>query len=139
MTNAQPLHLAVLGGGITGLAAAHRARERARADGRAVRVTLYEASPRLGGVIGTRRQDDFILEEGPDSILTEKPAAMALAHRIGLGAAIIATQPAYRRSYIVRDKQLHATPNGFHLLAPSSLRALAGSGLVSIPGKIRMA
>ena len=68
------MHLAVLGGGITGLAAAHRARERARAEGRALRVTLYEASARLGGVIGTRRQDDFILEEGPDSILTEKPA-----------------------------------------------------------------
>ena len=133
------MHLAVLGGGITGLAAAHRARERARAEGRPVRVTLYEASARLGGVIGTRRQDDFILEEGPDSILTEKPAALALAQRIGLGPAIIATQPAYRRSYIVRDTQLHATPEGFHLLAPANLRALALSGLVSIPGKIRMA
>lgn len=133
------MRLAVLGGGITGLAAAHRARERAAADGREVEVVLFEASPRLGGVIGTRRQDDFVLEEGPDSILTEKPAAMALAERIGLGPAIISTIPAFRRSYIVRGKRLHPTPEGFHLLAPSSLRAMAFSGLLSVPGKLRMA
>ncbi len=139
MTLPRVAHLAVLGGGITGLAAAHHARERARAAGHALRVTLYEASPRLGGLIGTRRQDDFLLEEGPDSILAEKPAALALAARLGLGAAVIATQPAFRRSYIVRDRRLHRTPEGFHLLAPSSLSALMLSGLVSIPGKVRMA
>ncbi len=133
------MRLAVLGGGITGLAAAYRARELAAQQGRDIEVVLFEASPRLGGVIGTRCQDDFVLEEGPDSILTEKPAAMRLAERIGLGPAIVSTIPEFRRSYIVRGKRLHPTPEGFHLLAPSSLRAMAFSGLLSVPGKLRMA
>ena len=59
-------HIVIVGGGITGLAAAHRLAELSRERERPLRITLLEAGQRLGGVIETERQEDFLLELGPD-------------------------------------------------------------------------
>jgi protoporphyrinogen/coproporphyrinogen III oxidase len=64
--------VAIVGGGISGLAAANAFEERRR-RGAAVEYVLYEASPRLGGVLRTERVNGCIVEAGPDSFLTEKP------------------------------------------------------------------
>ncbi len=128
--------VAVLGGGISGLAAAHRLQELA---GERIEIRLLEARDRVGGSIGTRIENGFVLEEGPDSILTEKPWAVALAERIGLSDRLMGTQDAYRRSYVVRDRKLHPTPEGFYLLAPSRLMPLVTSPIFSLAGKMRMA
>src|SRR2546428_6691738 len=59
------LKLVVVGGGITGLAAAHRAVELARERSTALDLTLIEARAGLGGTIATERAGGFLIEAGP--------------------------------------------------------------------------
>ena len=129
----------VVGGGVTGLSAAHRLVELRRERELPLEVELLEAGVRLGGVVATVRRQGFLMEEGPDSILTEKPWAIDLARRLGLERRIVGTRPEFRRSFVAFRGALHPTPDGFYLLAPADLRALASSGLFSLPGKVRMA
>jgi len=129
----------IVGGGIAGLAAAHRVTELAAARGARVRVTLVEAASRLGGTIATERVDGFLVESGADSFLTEKPWALDLCRRIGLDDQLIATRDADRRTFVVRDGRLHPLPEGFLLLAPTRLAPLMASRLFSWGGKARMA
>src|SRR5260370_13618925 len=79
-----PMRLVVVGGGVTGLAAAHRAVELARERGIALELVLLEARERLGGTIATERAGGFLVEAGPDSVLSEKPWALALCRRLGI-------------------------------------------------------
>ena len=74
----------VVGGGISGLAAAHRLLELSQETGFKVEVLLLEAGRRLGGVIATERVGDFLLEAGPDSFISEKPWALRLCERLGI-------------------------------------------------------
>lgn len=129
----------VVGGGIAGLAAAHRVTELAASRGVRVPVTLVEAASRLGGSIATERVDGFLVESGADSFLTEKPWALDLCRRIGLDAQLIGTRDADRRTFVVRDGRLHPLPDGFLLLAPTRFAPLVASGLFSWGGKLRMA
>jgi len=126
-------HIIIIGGGISGLAAAHRLSEQQ------VRVTLLEASPRLGGTIQTEHRDGFLLERGPDSFISEKPQALELAKQLGLESRLIQTNEQFRRSFIVRDGRLRAVPEGFQLLAPSRFWPFITSDIFSITGKARMA
>jgi len=132
-------HIVVIGGGIAGLTAAHRVIELSREKSLAVKATLLEASPRLGGSIATERVGDFLLEAGPDSFITEKPWALKLCDRIGLIPRLISTQSAYQKIYIVHDGKLVALPEGFFLLAPTRLWPFIQTPLFSWPGKLRMA
>ena len=127
----------IIGGGISGLAATHRLVER-RGESN-IEVILIEASGRLGGIIRTERRDGFLLECGPDSFISEKPEALNLAKRIGLGSRLIETNCKHRRSFIVRGGRLHAVPEGFQLLAPSRFWPFVTSGIFSLKGKARMA
>jgi oxygen-dependent protoporphyrinogen oxidase len=131
--------LAVIGGGISGLAAAHRLVELSRARGRRIDLCLLEASARLGGVIATERSGGFVIESGPDSFLSEKPAALALCQRLGLGDRLIGTREQFRRTYVVREGRLHPLPDGFLLMAPTRFWPLLATPLFSWPGKLRMA
>jgi len=126
----------VVGGGIAGLAAAHRLVERAH-EGASVEVVLVESSDRLGGSVGTERNDGFLVETGADSFITEKPWALALCERIGL--PVVGTREGERRTYVVRQGRIEPLPEGFLLLAPTDARTLARSSLFSWPGKLRMA
>src|SRR4026207_682672 len=127
--------IVVIGGGITGLAAAHRVHE----INPSIKVTVVEASERLGGTIQTEQRDGFLLERGPDSFISEKPQAIALAQRIGLESRLIQTNEEYRRSFIVRDGRLRAVPEGFQLMAPSRMWPFITSDIFSLAGKVRMA
>jgi oxygen-dependent protoporphyrinogen oxidase len=102
-------------------------------------LTLLEARERLGGTIHTERADGFLIESGPDSFLSEKPWALALAERIGLGARLCRTDDRFRRTYVVHRGRLHPLPEGFLLLAPARLWPFLGSSLFSWRGKLRMA
>lgn len=126
--------IVVVGGGISGLAAAHRLIELGKTS-----VTLIEASPRLGGTIQTEYRDDFLIERGPDSFISEKPEALALAKQLGLESQLIQTNEEYRRSFIVRNGRLRAVPEGFQLLAPSRMWPFLTSDIFSVAGKVRMA
>src|SRR5437867_7960830 len=79
------LKLVVVGGGITGLAAAHRAVELTRERSTALDLTLIEARARLGGTVATERAGGFLIEAGPDPFLSGKPWALALCQRLGGG------------------------------------------------------
>jgi protoporphyrinogen/coproporphyrinogen III oxidase len=129
----------VIGGGISGLAAAHHLLERGRATGVKLDLLLLEAGERLGGVIRTSRRDGFLLEAGPDSFISEKPEAVNLAHRLGLTSRLIETNAVHRRSFIVRGGRLHPVPEGFQLLAPSRLWPFVTTPVFSWTGKARMA
>jgi oxygen-dependent protoporphyrinogen oxidase len=134
-----PLRVVVVGGGISGLAAAHRLVEAARERGRALDLTLLEAGDRLGGAIRTERVDGFVLDGGPDSFLSEKPWALALAERLGLGPRLRRTDDRFRRVYVVRRGRLEPLPEGFALLGPTRAWPVLASPLFSWRGKVRMA
>ena len=125
----------IIGGGISGLAAAHRLTEL----NQSLHVTLLEASPRLGGTIRTDRREGFLLERGPDSFISEKPEAVALAKRLGIESRLIETNSSHRRAFIVRDGRLRPVPEGFHLLAPSRIWPFLTTDIFSLAGKARMA
>jgi oxygen-dependent protoporphyrinogen oxidase len=127
------MRVCVVGGGISGLTAAYRLKQRG-AD-----VELFEGAPRVGGLLGTERFDGYVMETGADSILSEKPWALALAEELGLGGEIIKTEPGPRGAYIVHEGQLARIPDGFSLMAPTRLMAMARSPLLSWRGKLRMA
>ncbi len=131
--------IAVVGGGIAGLAAAHRIVELQNEKRLDVEVTLLEASPRLGGTIATERIGEFLVEGGPDSFITEKPWALKLCERLKLVPRLVSTQTAYQKIYVVHDGKLEPLPEGFFLLAPTRLWPFIKTPIFSWPGKLRMA
>lgn len=129
----------IIGGGISGLAAAHRVVEESQRRKVAVDLRLFESSDRLGGVIQTVRQEGFLLEGGPDSFITEKPWGLDLCQRIGIGPQLIGTSENYRRTFIVREGRLLPVPDGFYLMAPTKIWPVVSTPIFSWAGKIRMA
>jgi len=129
----------VVGGGIAGLAAAHRIVELKNKRRLDIDVALLEASPRLGGTIATKRVGDFLLEAGPDSFITEKPWALSLCERIGLASHLVSTQAAYQKIYVVHNGKLEALPEGFFLLTPTRFWPFIKSPIFSWAGKLRIA
>jgi len=129
----------IIGGGITGLAAAHRLIEYSKGTPAEFDVTVLEASSRLGGTIQTERRGEFVLEHGPDSFISEKPEALELVKRLGLESQLIETNKEHRRSFIVRNGRLRPVPEGFQLLGPSRLWPFVTSDIFSWTGKARMA
>ncbi|HEX8685173.1 MAG TPA: protoporphyrinogen oxidase, partial [Pyrinomonadaceae bacterium] len=136
----QGRRVVIVGGGVSGLAAAHRLRElSARRPGARLEVLLLEASGRLGGTVRTQRREGFLVECGPDSFISEKPAALELARRVGVGHRLIETNEQNRRSFVVRGGRLRPTPEGFQLLAPSRLLPFITTDIFTWRGKARMA
>jgi oxygen-dependent protoporphyrinogen oxidase len=131
------MRIAIIGGGIAGLAAAYEL-EKARAAGVAVVYTLYEASERMGGAIATE-VNGTVLERGPDSFLTEKPAAAELCRELGLGGELTPSNDAARKTYIVVRNRLIPLPDGLMFLVPTKLIPTALSRLFSWSTKLRMA
>jgi len=128
----------VIGGGIAGIAAAHRLVEHAQA-GAALDVVLLEAAGSLGGSVGSERSGGFLLERGADSMITDKPWGVALCERVGIADRLVGTRAGERRTYVVHAGRLHPLPEGFLLMAPTSAWAVATSPLFSLGGKVRMA
>jgi len=128
----------VIGGGLSGLAAAYRIHERSLTLRRPIELLVLEAKDRVGGVIGTTRLDGFTLEEGPDSFITNKPWGLELCQRLGLGDQVIETDPSHRRSFVVRNGRLAPVPEGFVLMAPSRLLPVLTSPILSWGGKLRL-
>lgn len=129
--------IAVVGGGITGLAAAHRLVELAASRRMMVEPILVEALDRLGGTISTEYAGGYLIEGGPDSFLTEKPWAVDLCTRLGLAGHLIPTHPRQRRTFVLQRGRLLPLPDGFQLIAPSRLMPLWRSPVLSWRGKLR--
>lgn len=129
----------IIGGGISGLAAAHRLTEISKTKGQAIQITILEAGDRLGGSIQTEQTDGYLIELGPDSFISEKPEGVELARRLGLESQLIRTNEHHRRSFVVRHGKLIPVPEGFQLLAPSRLWPFVTTEAFSLAGKLRMA
>ena len=126
--------IAVIGGGITGLAAAHRLHELCPS----AEVQLLEACQRLGGVLETVRQEPYLIERSADMFTTNEPWALDLCRRIGFAEELIGPNEQHRRAFVVRKGKLHPVPEGFTLLATAQLGPILRTPLLSPLGKLRM-
>ncbi len=131
------MRTAIIGGGIAGLAAAYEL-EKARAAGAAVAYTLFESRNRLGGSLASEIVNGAVLERGPDSFLTEKPAAAELCRELGLGAELIPSNDEARKTYILVKNRLVPLPDGLMFLVPTKLIPTALTRLFSLKTKVRM-
>jgi oxygen-dependent protoporphyrinogen oxidase len=126
--------IAVIGGGISGLAAAHQVALRDPA----IDVVLLEAGNRLGGVLETTSRDGFLMEAAADGFLTTPPTVVELAQTVGLETDLIPTQPKLRRSFVLHTGHLRPIPAGFQVMAPSRLGPMFLSRILSLRGKVRL-
>ncbi|WP_035348102.1 protoporphyrinogen oxidase [Edaphobacter aggregans] len=127
--------VAIVGGGVAGLAAAYEMARVADGGGERMRVVLYEASSRLGGIVETVREGGFVIEGGPDGWMTEKPWARELAVQLGLGEELIYSNDEGRRTYVLLDGRLEAIPDGMRMMVPADLATLDQSALFSAEAK----
>ncbi len=130
--------IVVIGGGLSGLVAAHRLAVRGGSGRRPAEVVVLEAKNRVGGAIWTDHRDGFTLEGGADSFITNKPHALDLCHALGLGDRLIGTDGQHRRSFVVRRGRLVPVPEGFVLMAPRRLGPMLTTPLLSWRGKLRL-
>jgi oxygen-dependent protoporphyrinogen oxidase len=118
--------VAIVGAGAAGLTAAHHLRQRG------LRVVVYEASERAGGVIRTERRDGYLAELGPNS-MTPSPALAELFSQLGLEASRLEARREARKRYIVRKSKLVALPT-----SPSQLlttRLLSNGAKLAVFGE----
>jgi len=126
--------VAVLGGGITGLAAALRLEEAGAAEWR-----LFEAAPRLGGVLQTVEQDGYRIELSADNFLTREPWATDFCRRVGLADDLLSTDARRRRALVVHRGRVRRVPEGFVLMSPQRAWPILASPILSVAGKARLA
>ncbi len=129
------LRVAIIGGGITGLAAAHRLTELVPA----AELSLFESDDHLGGVLQTTRREGFLIEGGADNFLVTVPWALGLCRRIGFEDQLISTNSGYRHAFVVRKGKLVPIPDGFVVMAPSKVWPMLATPILSPLGKLRLA
>jgi protoporphyrinogen/coproporphyrinogen III oxidase len=129
------VRVAIVGGGIAGLAAARRL-ESIATD---AEVALVERDAVLGGKIRTERVDGFVIEAAPDSFLSRKERGVGLCEELGLGGELIGRKPEHHRTFVRRGRDLHPLPEGLTGMIPTNLDALERSALLSPEGKARFA
>jgi protoporphyrinogen/coproporphyrinogen III oxidase len=130
-----PVDVAVVGGGLAGLATAFYLRRARPAD--PPRVVVLEQEPTLGGKLVTDRVDGFIIDGGADSFRADE-GALDLCRDLGIGDTLVAASAACERVYIFAGGKLHLLPPGMAGAVPTDLGAFAGSRLLSIAGKLRL-
>lgn len=126
--------VAIVGGGVTGLAAALALSEQSPHTP----LDVWEADTQAGGVIQTVERQGCILELGPDSLLRRLPWGVDLCERLGLSDELIGTQPHARGVYTVRRGRLVRMPDGLAIMAPTRLWPMVTTPLLSTAGKLRM-
>ncbi|MCP9446461.1 MAG: protoporphyrinogen oxidase [Nitrospira sp.] len=131
-------HTVIVGGGISGLAAAFALQETASARGLSCRCTVLESASYWGGKIVTHRIGDLVTEAGPDSFLSQKQAALDLCAKLGLADQVIDTNETGKKACVLRDGRLYELPDGLISFAPRQWKPLLRSGLLDWTGLARM-
>jgi oxygen-dependent protoporphyrinogen oxidase len=103
--------IAIVGGGLAGLAAAHAIRRDARRLGRPLEVTVYEASERPGGMLGTVREDGFVVEWGANAFRSGAGPVADLIADLGLSDQVVQADRSANRRHIFHGGRLHLLPN----------------------------
>ena len=123
----------IIGGGISGLAAAHYFQTQAHDT---VDFRILESSARVGGKIRTVHENGFTVEGGPDSFLPRKTGVLDLCGALGLKGELIEANKA--GLFVWSKGRLVAMPEGLMMMAPSKMAPFLKSNLISWPGKLRM-
>ena len=131
-------HVTIIGGGIAGLATAFYLQKRRQEFGLSLDYALLESNPYFGGKIITETVDDFIIEGGPDSFLTQKPEGLQLCRDLGLTDRLLPTNDDRRNVFVLSKGKLVPFPGGFRLTVPTEFVPFALSPLISPWGKVRM-
>jgi len=118
--------IAIVGGGIAGLATAHALRVLAPET----ELLVLEGGDRVGGNIRSENLDGYLCESGPDGFLDNAPATLALVDALGLSDRLLPSRAEARRRFIFRRGRLHEVP-----LSPA---AFATTGLLSLGAKLRV-
>lgn len=121
----------IIGGGISGLAAAYRLKR----DAPQLRVAIVEKNSRLGGKLQTRQHDGLTIELGPDCFLARKPRGVGLCEELGIADRLIGRNPHHRKTFVLRHGVLHRLPEGLTGMIPTDLDALTHSTLLSKNGR----
>jgi len=127
-TNGRP-HVVIVGGGIAGLAAAFFLRDEA------VRVTVLEGSPRLGGKLSVSEIAGAAVDEGAEALLVTRPEGTALIAEAGL--ADQRANPGPTSSAIWTLGALRPLPRRQFMGVPSDMTELSRSGVLSDEGVAR--
>jgi oxygen-dependent protoporphyrinogen oxidase len=130
--------IAIVGSGIAGLATAYSLEEKSKKMGVNVRIDLIEKNDRIGGNILTERSDKFVIEGGPDCVFSEKPAALALCEKLGLGDTLLKTNESKKGASVYWNGRLHDLPEGVMLMVPTMVKPMLFSTLLTFSGKIRI-
>jgi oxygen-dependent protoporphyrinogen oxidase len=97
--------VAIVGGGVTGLTAAFRLRQRG------IPSVVYESGSRPGGPVHTTERDGYLAEDGPNTLLETSPKLRQLIDDVGLKDQCLTSDPAANKRYIVRGGRLLAVPD----------------------------
>lgn len=131
------VHVVIVGGGITGLAAAYGLTIDPRARARRLTCTLVEREAHLGGKLQTAHMHGCLVETGPDSFLAAKPQAADLCRALGLGDRLIGTLPG-RAVYMAYGNRLHPLPDGLAMGVPGRVMPIIRTGLLTPAEKLRL-
>jgi len=128
--------VAIIGGGVSGLAAAYRLHKLDPA----LEITLFERDARLGGKLLTEQVDDFIIEGAPDSFLARKPRGVGLCEELGIAHQLYGRDPHHAdKTFVKWEGALYPLPAGLSGMIPTDLDALANNPLISPAGRERLA
>jgi len=130
--------VAIVGGGISGLATAFSLQERAGAAGLRIECTVLDASPAWGGKIVTHRVGELVTEAGPDSFLSQKPAGLELIEKLGLTNQLINTNETGKKASVYSGGRLRELPEGLVVITPGQIGPFLRSGLLTVAGLSRM-
>ncbi len=129
----------VIGGGISGLAAARRLGQLVPSDAPWERLLLVEREGSVGGKLLTERVGGFVIEAAADSFLSRKDRGVGLCEELGLAEELVGRRPENERTFVRVGRDLHPLPEGLTGMIPTNLDALSETTLLSREGKARLA
>ncbi|MFA5866394.1 MAG: protoporphyrinogen oxidase [Actinomycetota bacterium] len=130
--------IVVVGAGAAGLAAGYALKESLQGD-KDIEFLVLEKNDKAGGQIRTVLEDGFILEGGPDCVISDKPTTFEFAKKLGIEDEMVNTRSASGGTYIIKKGQLIRMPEGVMMMIPTKFKPFIKTKLISWPGKIRAA
>ncbi|QDV21947.1 protoporphyrinogen oxidase [Aureliella helgolandensis] len=127
--------VAVLGGGISGLAAAWQLLQAEPHP----HITLFESSGRVGGVLETIQAGPYLIEKGADNFATLVPDALDWSRACGLEEQLIQPAKSNRKAFVLNRGRLLPIPAGFSLMQPTRISSILQTKTLSWAGKLRLA
>lgn len=121
----------IIGAGITGLSTGYYLKKQGCEN-----FLILEEDDKPGGKVSSLREDGFIVDEGPDSLVSTKPAAYELVKDLGLENEVI--YPSHKGFYIYSGKRLRKAPAGMKGFVPSDVGSFLRSRFFSFAGKMRI-